>query len=683
MAMVQGYPCPPDRPAFRRTERTDAYDVLFVDPTAHDAALAEALQRSGQVYLPVIATAPSPDGAAFHRTDPVPPLAAFAAGTGHVMLTPDQDGTIRHLPRWLTGNNLTLGHLTLPLARALLRQQAFPAPVDPPRDGLHAIQQVHLRYPPVGQGYRVISFIDVFNGEVPVAFIRDRVILVGATASGMGDRYASTTAMQGELTPGVEIQAAFLQTLVQGTTITPVPAWVKAVLSVTALLLLLAGFLGLRPTANTVLGLALIVTMLTASAVAFAAGIWWSPVPALAGVLIAWPLWSWRRLAAAYGYMQTELGNLRTDADTRPLAILSADPVLMSGDEVSRQVRMLSAALKQLRDSNHFITQSIQSLPDAAVVIDTRGNILVTNERARCLFGPEILEKDHISVLFVALGQGDWQAAIDAASEPHPDILTHDGRSLQLAAAPLRNADNLAAGYIVRFADMTQIRASERQRERTLQLLGHDMRAPQVSILTLLDSPDWSTDMKERIRANARQTLDLAESYVQLSRAESQNLSLAPSDMGLLLTEAADLIWPQAASRSVTLHSPDPEQEYPLMADASLMRRAFINLLDNAIRHTPGGGRVLCMLDVDGTEIRLMIADEGQGFDAEARERMFRPFQGGQIAGSGLGLAFVQTVIQRHGGQITLLETDDTGAPTCGAVFVLSLPLCEQAAADA
>ena len=656
-----------------------AYDVLFIEPKAEDADLARAIQKAGNVHVPALLSAPGLNGAAYSLERPAQAITDAAASLGHVMLTSDQDGTVRHLPLWLLADDQKLGHLVLPLARQLRGADAFAAPDAQAQDSLIAADPTLIRYPSPDHSFRILSFIDVLNGEISPEFLRGRLVLVGANAQGMGDRYATSIGYENSLTPGVEIQAALLQTLIEQSAPKEVSALSRVVLSIIPIIILLIGFLKLRPAANTVVGIALLLLTIGGAFVALKLGFWWSPIAAIIGLIIIGPLWSWRRLAAAYGYMQGELANLQTDTDTPQLAALSAPPGWMSGDVVSRQVQALNTALKQLRDFNRFITQSVRSLPDAAVITDVDGKVLVANKRAKHLFTEAVLKEATLADLFIALGHRDWQKRLGHDQEGHEDIPLPDGRALQVATAPLTDANDQPAGSIIRFADVTSLRSNERQRERTLQLLGHDMRAPQVSILTLLDNAKRPADFENRIRANARQTLSLADGYVQLARAESQPLRFELIDMGQLMTEATDMMWPQAAAKGVDLSSQEDGLEYLIDGDAPLLRRVLINLLDNAIRHTPTGGRVRCNIFANDGTITLTVSDEGAGFDPDIKSRMFQPFQGGNIAGSGLGLAFVHTVIQRHGGTISLDAPQGLPTQAKGSCFYITLPVATDA----
>ncbi len=655
------------------------YDVLFIEPTAEDEQLAQAMARAGNVYVPVAIDNPGMNGKLSSVSLPSPVIHNAVAGIGHGLLTPDSDGTIRSLPLWVSADGQVLPHIAMLLANRHSETGLTP-PVSAPHgragDGsaLETLQPRLIHYPAGVAPYASVSFVDVLRGEVPADFLRGKLVLVGATAQGMGDRYSTPTTKHGALLPGVSIVASLAQDIIANKPIRRADSWTAAIVSLIPLVVMLAGFLTLRPIANTVLGFSLITLTLLFSALALKFGLWWPPLAACAGVIFVWPLWSWRRLAATYTYMQSALNDLRSDDATRSLAALSPVNKWKSGDEISRQVLTFSAALKQFRDFNRYITQSIHSLPDAALMTDLDGVVLIANRRAHKLFPEQTLEGAHLDDLFGSIGVRDWHSLIDVTNSPHDEVQLQDGRSIQIAIAALTDTLQQSTGLIVRLADVSHLRAAERERQRTLQLLGHDMRAPQVSILTLLDSDKRPANLDDQIRRNARQTLDLAEGYVQLSRAENQMLSFDLANLADLITEAADTLRPQSAAKGVELVVADDGEEYLVEADTALMRRVIINLLDNAIRHTPTGRFVTTPLSRHGDKILLIISDQGPGLTDDMKSRLFQPFAGGNVSGSGLGLAFVHTVIQRHGGQIGIEPPHGITPPSSGACFYITLP---------
>lgn len=644
-----------------------AYDVLFTEASQQDDALAAALARNGQVRLPVVLDAPGLNGAAYREDAPAPGLTEAAAGLGHVNLTVDDDGAVRRLPLYLQAGERTWPHLIVPLAAARGPAPAPPAPHS--GDELFAASPEALIYRGPPGAFRTLSFADVLSGETPAAFLKDRLVLVGATAPGLGDRYATPATPHGELRPGVEVQAALLQTLIEGGGPRSLsPAWVL-ILSLLPLGLLVAGFLVLRPAANMALGAGLIVVTLIAAATAFLAdGLWLPPSAAVAGLALAYPLWSWRRLAAASAYMQSEVEAFERDG----VRLIGRT---QGGDVVARQVDALRAAVRQVRDLERFISDTLRSLPDATVVADPQARIILSNDRAEALFGDRLKDDADLPLLFQSLGEPAWRRFLDPEGDPG-DITTPDGRILKAAAALLTDAEGQPVGHIVRFADMTRFRAAERQRAEALQLLSHDMRAPQVSILTLLDGPAPRLDpmVERRIADYARQTLDLAEGYVQLARAESQPYRSELLDLGQIAMDAADILWPQASKKGVRILTPDGDEEFLVQGDPALLRRLTTNLLDNALKYGPAGGVIQVSLtgaEEDGRPVCVLsVSDQGPGLSEEAARRLFQAFGhgGADHRGAGLGLAFVRTVAERHGGTIR----HQPGSP--GATFVLTLP---------
>ncbi|MFN3537782.1 MAG: sensor histidine kinase, partial [Brevundimonas sp.] len=250
------------------------------------------------------------------------------------------------------------------------------------------------------------------------------------------------------------------------------------------------------------------------------------------------------------------------------------------------------------------------------------------------------------------------------------EFTTSQGQVLSVSVTEVGTDDGVC---VIRLADVTAVRVVQRQREEALQLLGHDMRAPLTSILAVLEGRGriGSRHLKQRIAENARLTLRIAESYVQLARAESQPLEQETFDAADLLIDAADTLWPLAHARSVTLITPPQAEGVMVLADRVLLTRALINLIDNAIKVAPKDTRIEVRLNADAGEVRLDVEDEGPGLEPAEFADLCRPFQrkDGPGPGVGLGLAFVRTTVERHGGTVRCLR----GAQG-GALIRISLP---------
>ena len=677
-----------DRLAQMRS-RAVGYDVLFVEPSANgDPDLARAIHSAGNVYLPMLVDPAGENGAPWQVSEPIPVLRDAAAGLGHVNLVVDDDGVVRRTPLYLSAGPQSWPHLA-----ARLAQTADPRSVAPPlledarpnqvsglnTDELTGKDSVLVTYRgPPGQ-FRTVSFVDLLRGEVPSAFLTDKLVLIGMTGDGQGDRYATPTTAGGQLMSGVEIQASLLDTLLNHDAVMPTGSVWVALFSLIPLWLLMGGLLLLRPLWSLITGAVLAVGVLAISAAAFRFGVWFPPLAAMSGLALAYPLWSWRRLAAASAYMQVEVEAFARDYPS-PLTVTA----LMGGDVVARQVQTLRTAVSDLRDLERFIADALHSLPDATLVVSETAQVVMANAQARTLFDRDDLISVPLTQLLKTIGgRGDEDRINEdqtSDSSAHPaEIITQNGRRVFVSAAALVDADGAPNGRIVRLADMTELRLAERQREQALQLLSHDMRAPQVSILTLLSGAHDRADpaFEQRIADNARLTLTLAEGYVQLARAESQILSDAVFDLSQALLDAADTLWPQASERGVVVEAEhDAESiEHLVRGDQGLITRVLMNLIDNAIKFSPVGGVVQCMVAADeeaGVPVWVCtVRDQGQGMSEDAKSRLFEPFSKGETdrPGAGLGLAFARTVVERHGGHIRC-ET----APGAGAAFIIQLP---------
>ena len=664
-----------------------AYDVLFVDPdpAGGDTAFAAALKRSGHTVLPVLTLAPGDDGHAVKIVKPVEPLASAAAWLGHVNLLVDNDGVARRVADVEAAGGACWPHLTLELMLTAGQAvghagdcQPFAA-ISSRVDALITSPAHLISFAGPPGRFRTVSAADVIRGDVPSELLKGRMVLVGATAAGMGDRHMTTVSGRKGAMPGVEIQANVLDAVLQRVHIALFPTWVIALLSLIPVSAFMASLLAFHPSTNLFVGAGLLATALLWSTVMLLCGVWIPPLAAIGGLVLAYPLWSWRRLAAASDYLREEIARFDLPAN---IAIGS-----LPTDTLSRQVTVLSRAADHLRDLKRLLEDALQSLPDAAVLIDHDGLVtlanshasrLATQSQSRALIGASLGEW-----LSLAIGPLESETVLNALSEGQTsvEITSAHGLDYEVSKADLATSAGADAGAILRLADITAIRSAMRQREEALQLLTHDIRAPLSSIVALVQSGRMRTDgdPSDRIEAYAHRGLALAEGYVQFARAESYRFQPEIFDLSQVVLDAADEIWPQAEKKSIKVDSNAIEYELLINGDRSLVTRALINILDNALKYSPPGTTVRMSLKASGGRAVCAIADEGPGMTPEAAAALFQPFNRGDAwrgssTGAGLGLSVVHAVVKRHGGTVTCIAS-----PGHGARFELSFPLADQA----
>lgn len=690
-------------------ERTGA-----INKRPGDKAIAAALAANQHTVLPIVM---ANAGAGLAAAMPTADIAQAARTLGHINLEHDNDGVVRSVYLYEGQNGAWWPHFSLALAQLgnpdILRTGAgtykinLDAPAAKPRPTISAPtanwqRERRFQIPFAGNSghFRSVPYVTVLRGEVPNSFFTDKYVLIGATAIGMTDSYPTAVSGGAGAMPGIEINANILAGLLDHQSIIVAQPWQAALFSVLPVIIALFGYFLLPPRQSLLLNAALLFVTLATSYFALRAGLWLAPSAALLALLIAYPLWSWRRLEAAITYLGQEF--IRLDREPHLLPEAAKESTLIE-DVLEHRMNAMENAARRVRDLRQFVSDSLNSLPDATLVTTTDGHVLLANKHATQYFssiGFQDINGALLPYLFSSLespepinqhinAKFDWWHLLDAQYAP---LLTdgvavqdHQGRDLLIKSAPSRSAANVPTGWIVSIIDISPIRAAERSRDETLRFLSHDMRAPQASILALLElqhdpaSALAQEDLFARIEKATRKTLGLADNFVQLARAESHEYRLEEVDFQDVLFDATDEMWSLAKNKQIELVTDVPDEEFPVRVDRALMTRALVNLLSNAINYSPAGTRVSCTVRIqssfEGPQILCSIADQGYGIAPADQIKIFRRFQRLEVPdqprhdGIGLGLVFVKTVIERHAGQINFSSKIGEGT-----IFTLSLP---------
>ncbi|MBL0021647.1 MAG: HAMP domain-containing histidine kinase [Sphingomonadales bacterium] len=208
-------------------------------------------------------------------------------------------------------------------------------------------------------------------------------------------------------------------------------------------------------------------------------------------------------------------------------------------------------------------------------------------------------------------------------------------------------------------------------------MLSHDMRAPQSAIISLLGDVR-NERISKRIEHHARRTMQLAQDFVQIARMGEAEFSGTDILLVDLVRDMADSLWPLARERNIQIEVQDDCDDGFVFAEADTLTRAITNLLDNAIKHSPDGGKIIVtvsrLTDDSNPMLEVTIKDSGSGIDENLLPQLFGRFVTGRegktrAKGLGLGLAFVKAVADRHGGTVTAKNAEDGGA-----LFQLTLP---------
>ena len=236
-----------------------------------------------------------------------------------------------------------------------------------------------------------------------------------------------------------------------------------------------------------------------------------------------------------------------------------------------------------------------------------------------------------------------------------------------------------------------EARKAVREREDVVALVSHDLRNPlhtiQMATRLLeeegLGEAERETQRAVILRATARMER-LIEDLLAVTRmgAGTYRIEPAPVDPGALVDEAVEMAAAEARPRGVAVEREVPRGLPPVDADRHRILQVFSNLLSNAVRFTPEGGRVRIRARREGASVRFAVVDSGPGVDPEERDSIFDRFwQGARSAdgGAGLGLSIARGIVEAHGGTIRLLEDHERDGDGSGATFVFDLPTADGA----
>ena len=224
--------------------------------------------------------------------------------------------------------------------------------------------------------------------------------------------------------------------------------------------------------------------------------------------------------------------------------------------------------------------------------------------------------------------------------------------------------------------------STERTRTEMLRDLAHELRTPLTTVRGYVEaladgvlSPD--PDTARMLDAELARVERLVDDLALVSRAEERGLDLrvGPTDAGTLVRAAAAAAAHPYAERGVALVT-RTEGGLSVEVDQDRMQEVLANLLDNALRHTPAGGRVTLGARRVGTAVELTVSDTGEGLAAEHLPRVFERFyrvDGGRSrtrGGSGIGLAIARALVEAHGGRVRA----ESPGPGHGSTFTVTLP---------
>ena len=390
---------------------------------------------------------------------------------------------------------------------------------------------------------------------------------------------------------------------------------------------------------------------------------------------------------------------LRRGAETLVQGQSMAKLPLSEIEELASVAHSLNKIAAQLEERSQRIGRQgheqetvLASMMEGVLAVDSQQSIITLNSAAAALIGSHQTELYGRNLQEV-IRNADLRRFVSRALEsPDPiedDVVLHGepARILRVRGTALRDFDGRSIGAVIVLNDVTRYRHLENLRRDFVANVSHELKTPIASIKgfveTLLDGalnqPDDAQRFLKIIASHADRSNHIIEDLLSLSKIEQSeeaaNLPLVEVPLRSVLEAALRGCETQAAARKIDLEL-RCGSDVLAMIDPPLFEQAVINLVDNAIKYSDIGGKVVVEVIANGREISLAVRDQGCGIAAEHLPRLFERFyrvdraRSRKLGGTGLGLAIVKHIVQAHAGRVTVAST-----PGEGSTFSIHLPL--------
>ncbi len=372
--------------------------------------------------------------------------------------------------------------------------------------------------------------------------------------------------------------------------------------------------------------------------------------------------------------------------------------IFIEGSDVTDAV----LANKALQESELRLRQLANTIPQIAWIADRQGRVHWRNDRwfeftgmPRGQLDEAEAERQYFHPDDLPVLVEKWRAAVDSgqAFDGTGRIRAADGgfRTFYVSAAPLRDSAGAIVQWFGTNTDITpleaareELRAANRRKDEFLAMLAHELRNPLAPIGTAAELLKLGSRDEERVRQvsgvigrQVAHMTQLVDDLLDVSRVTRGLVELRKEtlDMAGLLADAFEQTRSLIEGRQHHFTARVPEEAVFVEGDRTRLIQVFSNLLNNAAKYTPPGGRLGLELRASDCEVEVVVVDDGGGIDASLLPHIFELFTQGERSpdrsqgGLGLGLALVKSLVELHGGRVTARSAGRGG----GSTFSVSL----------
>ncbi|HEX2223643.1 MAG TPA: ATP-binding protein [Thermoanaerobaculia bacterium] len=384
-------------------------------------------------------------------------------------------------------------------------------------------------------------------------------------------------------------------------------------------------------------------------------------------------------------------------------------------ERLNREIAWRRRAEEEVRLQREWLRVTLESIGDAVIATDIEGRVSFMNPVAQALTGWQQDEAVGLPLetIFHIINEETRRIAENPVAKVlregtlaglanHTVLISRDGREMPIddCAAPIRAASGEILGVVMIFHDVVERRNLERElarraerlaeadrrKDEFLAMLGHELRNPLAPIrnaLHLLGLPGVSAPSAQRAREmmerQVQHLVRLVDDLLDVSRITRGKVELHREklDLAVVVERAVDSLRQRIEEHQLGLAVSLPPEPLWVDADPTRLDQILVNLLNNAVKFTPAGGRIEVALRRENGDALLSVLDTGIGIPEDLLPDLFEPFTQSSRpldrsqGGLGLGLTLVRRLVEMHGGSVTA----HSAGPDQGSAFVVRLPL--------
>lgn len=390
------------------------------------------------------------------------------------------------------------------------------------------------------------------------------------------------------------------------------------------------------------------------------------------------------------------------DRALNPL-IQSVNQMMMSirarMNELARKVRELEIQLKVVQLERDHAESILHSISDAVLVTDPWDELVLANESAARALGFDIPEEGRPPIdqilkdpKLITLIREMRASRSSGSRKVVEHSIQNNGqeRTYKITLSCLAGDRQDASGVVAVLHDITREAEIARMKNDFVSHVSHELRTPLASIRAYIEMliDGEATDAKQQaefyevIQNEANRLGRLIDNILDISRIESGivKVNKQPLSLTVVIKEAIEIITPQAIGKNITIQENIAPAIYQVLADKDMIHRAILNLMSNAVKYTPEGGRISVLTDVNEVEKRITvkISDTGVGIPPKDLPHVFDKFyrveaNNRMAKGTGLGLSLVKQIVETvHHGKVSVESVVGQGS-----TFSIELSLCE------